>query len=143
MRPLFSCSLLPLLLLLLSFQTEAKIVHSIISVDDRMLIPLAEAFGFAEGGKLEITISNVAIYQQHTSQAEPDYSNMGFFLSPMESDTALEADLAEDTCILNQIERNSLPLFTDSLIRKVIKGEASVATYDFTLENGGEWGRQH
>ncbi len=120
---------------------QAKIVHSVIAFDDRMLIPMAGAFGFAAGGKLEITISNIAIYQQHTPQAESDYANMGFFLSPKD-DTALEAGLANDTCILNQIERNSLPLFTDSLIQKVIRGEAAVATYDFTLENGGEWGQQ-
>jgi len=117
---------------------DAKITHSYVSVDDRKLIPLSEAFGFAVGGKLTFTISGIDIYQQHNTEVEPNYDYMGFFLSPMEADTALEADLADDTqCILNTIERNSLPMFSDSAIRKVIKRTATEADFEFTLENGG------
>ena len=116
-----------------------KVIHSVVVTDERMLIPLSDAFGFSVGGKLTFSISNIAIYQQHKTTDMPDYNHMGFFLSPMEADTALEADLEAGSgqCILDSIERNSLPKFADSLIRKVISGESSEATFDFTLENGG------
>ena len=116
-----------------------KIIHSVVTTDDRRLIPLSDAFGFAAGGKLTFSISNIAIYQQHTTAAQPDYNNMGLFLSPMDADMALEADLEDQTggCILDSIERNSLPKFTDSLIRRVINKESPEATFDFTLESGG------
>ncbi len=47
---------------------HAKIHHSVVDTDDRKLIPLAEAFGFDDGGKIVITISNIAIYMKHDEE---------------------------------------------------------------------------
>jgi len=120
--------------------SHGKIIHSVVDTDYRSLIPLSDAFGFAAGGKLTFTISNIAIYQQHKSDKLPDLKHLGFFLSPIEAETAM-ADLAEEetpgACILDSIKGNSLPTFSDSLIRQVIDGKSDKAEFDFTLENGG------
>lgn len=46
---------------------NAKIHQSNVQRDDRKLIPLTEAFGFAAGGKIDITIRDIGVYHLHGS----------------------------------------------------------------------------
>ena len=139
LNPAFTLSALLLVVAMLAV-SHGKIIHSVVDTDYRSLIPLSDAFGFAAGGKLTFTISNIAIYQQHKTDKLPDLKHLGFFLSPIEAETAM-ADLAEEetpgACILDSIKGNSLPTFSDSLIRQIIDGKSEKAEFDFTLENGG------
>ncbi|KXZ52730.1 hypothetical protein GPECTOR_8g123 [Gonium pectorale] len=116
---------------------SAKIHHSIVDKDDRPLIPLTDAFGFAEGGKLDITIRDIGLYRLHGSDEEVSHwENFGFFLSPVEADVALEQDLADSSkCILNDV--NNLFTFKDSAVQKVITEDQDAFTFHFIVENGG------
>lgn len=89
-----------LLCILASFAlvlVDSKIHKSLVDVDDRKLVPLTEAFGFADGGKLDVTIRDIAIFMKHDAEKNYNLDNFGFFLSPVEADAALEQDLADDT----------------------------------------------
>ncbi|KAG2498970.1 hypothetical protein HYH03_003157 [Edaphochlamys debaryana] len=116
---------------------SAKIHHSIVDKDDRPLIPLTDAFGFAEGGKLDITIRDIGLYRLHGSEEEvKDWENFGFFLSPVEADAALEQDLTDSSkCILNDV--NNLFTFKDSSVQNVIQEKLDNFTFHFVVQNGG------
>lgn len=126
-----------LLLLVLALGAHAKIHHSVVDKDDRPLIPLTEAFGFAEGGKLDITIRDIGLYRLHGSQEDvSNWENFGFFLSPVEADAALEQDLTDSSkCILNDV--NNLFTFKDSSVQNVILGKLESFTFHFVVQNGG------
>eukprot|EP00198_Chlamydomonas_reinhardtii_P007568 XP_001696905.1 G protein-coupled seven transmembrane receptor [Chlamydomonas reinhardtii] len=121
-----------LLLLVLALGAHAKIHHSVVDKDDRPLIPLTEAFGFAEGGKLDITIRDIGLYRLHGSQEDvSNWENFGFFLSPVEADAALEQDLTDSSkCILNDV--NNLFTFKDSSVQNL-----ESFTFHFVVQNGG------
>eukprot|EP00195_Chlamydomonas_chlamydogama_P007284 CAMPEP_0202900684 /NCGR_PEP_ID=MMETSP1392-20130828/11979_1 /ASSEMBLY_ACC=CAM_ASM_000868 /TAXON_ID=225041 /ORGANISM="Chlamydomonas chlamydogama, Strain SAG 11-48b" /LENGTH=407 /DNA_ID=CAMNT_0049587125 /DNA_START=187 /DNA_END=1407 /DNA_ORIENTATION=+ len=123
-------------LVLLMSLASAKIQHSQVDTDDRMLIPLTEAFGFADNGKIDITISDIAIYTKHDTETDYNLANFGFFLSSLEADASLEEDLSDESkCILTEI--NSLFTFKDSAIKKVIDKELMNVTFHFNVVNGG------
>ncbi|KAG2453538.1 hypothetical protein HYH02_001757 [Chlamydomonas schloesseri] len=126
-----------LLLLVLALGASAKIHRSVVDKDDRPLIPLTEAFGFAEGGKLDITIRDIGLYRLHGSQEDvSNWENFGFFLSPVEADAALEQDLTDSSkCILNDV--NNLFTFKDSSVQNVIQGKLESFTFHFVVQNGG------
>jgi hypothetical protein len=88
-----------------------------------------------------MTISKVKVWKQHTEDADPDLNSMGFFLSSMEADAEIEEDVGTDAnpvdCILTTIGKNSLPMFSSQKIGKVIYNSSDLATFDFTIENGG------
>lgn len=98
-------------------------------------------------GQLEFTISNIQVWKEHKDDVDPDLDNMGFFLSAVEPDAALEEDMSagevpESTCILKTLTGNKLPRFSDSAIRKIIDKpheEPRSATFDFTIEGGGQF----
>jgi hypothetical protein len=114
----------------------AKIHHSIVQTDDRKLIPLTDAFGFADGGRIDITIKDIAVYVQHDVEKDLNLEDFGFFLSPVEADAALEQDLADDSkCILTEID--NLFTFKDSAIRGIIQNKGGNVTFHFIVENGG------
>lgn len=128
-------ALCALLVLAAQLSVHAKIHHSVVDTDDRKLVPLTDAFGFSDGGRINITIKDIALYIKHDKD---DYQldHFGFFLSPVEADAALEQDLADDSkCILDEI--NSLFTFKDSGIQKVINKEWASFSYSAELENGG------
>ncbi|KAG1654192.1 hypothetical protein FOA52_004567 [Chlamydomonas sp. UWO 241] len=135
-------ALLVLALALSALPCDARVVDSQVTVDDRRLIPLTEAFGFANGGQLEFTISNIVVWKEHQTSEDPNLDNLGFFLSAIEPDAALEQDLSVDTadsCILKTLTGNKLPRFSDSAIRKVLDKKEAFAQFDFTIESGGQF----
>mmetsp|Transcript_9632 Transcript_9632/g.17030 ORF Transcript_9632/g.17030 Transcript_9632/m.17030 type:complete len:429 (-) Transcript_9632:524-1810(-) len=122
-------------LALLALQASAKISHSVVDTDDRKLVPLTDAFGFADGGKIDIFIKDIALYVKHDAEQTYNLGNFGFFLSPVEADAALEQNLSDDKCILNEL--NNLFTFKDSGIQRVINKELTNFTFHFIVENGG------
>ncbi|PNH06279.1 hypothetical protein TSOC_007366 [Tetrabaena socialis] len=131
------CATLLALLAAVLALASAKIHHSIVEKDDRPLIPLSDAFGFAEGGKLDISIRDIGLYRLHGSQEDiSNWEKFGFFLSPVEADAALEQDLTDNTkCILNDV--NNLFTFKDSSVQNVIQGKLDNFTFHFVVQNGG------
>ncbi|EFJ50954.1 hypothetical protein VOLCADRAFT_80028 [Volvox carteri f. nagariensis] len=128
--------LLGLLLILAVVGVKSKIHNSVVEKDDRRLIPLTDAFGFAEGGKLDITIRDIALYRLHGSVDTIDSEKFGFFLSPVEADAALEQELADDAgCILDQV--TNLFTFKDSSVQNVINGNLTEFSFHFVVQNGG------
>lgn len=129
-------ALLALCSLTLLCLAQSKIHNSAVDKDERKLVPLTEAFGFADGGKIDITISNIFIWQKHTGEKAPNLDNFGFFLSPVEADATLEADLSNpDKCILSEI--SNLFTFKDSGVQQVMRHELQSFTFHFAVENGG------
>lgn len=134
------CLLAALGLVLLALGAQARIHHSPVEHDDRKLIPLTDAFGFADGGEIEITVSDVAIYQRHDSSEEIDLQvlgdHFGFFLSSVEADAALEQDLSDESkCVLDDV--HNLFTFKDSALQNIVKGKADNATFKFVVKGGG------
>eukprot|EP00798_Chlamydomonas_sp_ICE-L_P020215 gene20215-26963_t len=121
---------------------QAKIMQSNVDIDDRGLIPLTDSFGYANGGRIIITIKDISIFVKknvHDPANERKYNldNFGFFLSPVEADANLELDLAENRCLLNSI--HSLFTFKDSAVQSVIKNEADHVTFNLTVDTGGAY----
>jgi hypothetical protein len=128
--------LLGLIVALTAPAALGKIHHSIVQTDDRKLIPLTDAFGFADRGRIDITIKDIAVYVQHDVEKDLNLDDFGFFLSPVEADAALEQDLADDSkCILSEID--NLFTFKDSGIRSIIANKGGNFTFHFIVENGG------
>lgn len=120
----------------LSNVVHAKIHHSQVVIDDRKLIPLTDAFGFADGGKIDIKIKDVALYVKHDAEEDYRLENFGFFLSPVEADAALEQDLVDETkCILT--ETPYLFNFKDSAVQRLINKEVDNVTFHYIVGNGG------
>ncbi|GLI58639.1 hypothetical protein VaNZ11_000376 [Volvox africanus] len=131
-----SRSVLCLLLVLAAVEVKAKIHNSILEKDDRRLIPLTDAFGFAENGKLDITITDIALYRLNGASETINSEKFGFFLSPVEADTALEQELADDAkCILDEF--NNLFTFKDKSVQDVINGTLTEFTFHFVVQKGG------
>eukprot|EP00955_Chlamydomonas_euryale_P032897 345483-Chlamydomonas_euryale.AAC.2 len=64
---------------------------------------------------------------------------MGFFLSVAAPDLVLEERVTEDfkyECILETLENNNLPLFSDSNIQNVVDGAEDSHKFEFTLQVG-------
>ncbi|KXZ52728.1 hypothetical protein GPECTOR_8g121 [Gonium pectorale] len=113
---------------------SAKIYHSVVVKDDRPLILLTDALGFAVGGKLDITIRDISLHGSKEKVSK--WENFGFFLSPVEADMALKQDLADSSkCILNDV--NNLFMFKDSAVQKVITEQLDEVTFHFVVQNGG------
>lgn len=128
------------LLALVATSVNARIHHSKVDVDDRPLIPLTDAFGFAEGGRLDLTIKNIRLFTLHDEDVSPDWDNFGLFLSPVDAEAGLEQGLMDpNKCILDDI--NNLVTFKDSGIQSVIKGPedggVEAFTYHWVVKSGG------
>ncbi len=117
--------------------SQAKVHTAVVDKDDRRLIPLTDAFGFAADGKLDIRIRDIELYRLHGSSELIDSEKFGFFLSPVEADPALEQDLVQETpgCILDDV--NNLFTFKDSSVQNVIKGNLTEFAFHFVVKNGG------
>eukprot|EP00798_Chlamydomonas_sp_ICE-L_P015864 gene15864-21991_t len=120
---------------------QSKILDSDVEIDDRRLVPLTESFGYADGGRLVITLHNISIYSKNSpgADATPSYSldNFGLFLSPVEADANLELDLAEDKCVLRSVR--DLFTFKNSSVQKVMRFEAPSITFNLTVSKGGAY----
>ncbi|GFR43911.1 hypothetical protein Agub_g5045, partial [Astrephomene gubernaculifera] len=132
-------ALLAALLALAIAGASAKIHHSVVDTDDRHLVPLTDAFGFAQtGGKMDITLRDIKLYRLQ-NQAEPEdynWENFGFFLSRADADMALEQELADPSkCILRDI--SNLFTFKDSSVQNVINKKADHFTVHFEVEDAG------
>jgi hypothetical protein len=124
------------LLVAVAGTAEAKIHHAVVDKDDRTLIPLTEAFGFAPNGMLVLTLRDIGIYRLHGSQDEvTNWERFGFFLSPVEADAALEQDLSDSTrCILDDV--TNLITFKDTSIQHILEGKQDNLTVSWEMKEG-------
>lgn len=63
--------LLAALLSVLVLQAAGKITHAVVDTDDRKLVPLTDAFGFADGGKIDIQIKDIALWVWQAQETAP------------------------------------------------------------------------
>jgi hypothetical protein len=118
--------------------SHARILIARVEKDERVLIPLSEAFAFGTRGHLDIAMKDISIWRRHDREEDYTLSNFGFFLSPYEAQMELETERMQGKCLLNG---KDLKLFTfdDKNVKGVVEKKNKDVTFHIDINNGGQF----